>query len=187
MTGRITTICREPDGCGVVPTMNDPVRVTLAGHVHTYVVRVGNGHAGPYARELRIINGDPAEPIGYEALRNVPVTRIVRAATQYLDEIVPTDKTGPVNPPRGTPRALTDQFLAQVAREIKRAIGLGHPVRPTVAKRFDVPVRTLDRWIRKVKERGLLEQWEIPQGASARLPDPMAEPLKAQPIRRTTK
>lgn len=147
------------------------ILLVLAGHAHHYVVRVATGKGGPRLVDLRIISETDA-PITPETLRAIPSRRLAHAAAQWaslLDGQMTTpdrlqDPELTSRPEQRTARGkLPDSHYAEVARRARAAVVGGFPVRETVAKEMHATVPTLDRWIRKAKDLGYLDEDELPR------------------------
>lgn len=58
---------------------------------------------------------------------------------------------------------LPDSHYQEVARLVRAAVLGGFPIRETVASQLHSIVPTLDRWIRKAKDLGYLDEDELPR------------------------
>lgn len=147
------------------------ILVVLAGHAHSYVVRVVTGKGGPRLVDLQIRSETDA-PITPETLRAIPSRRLAHAAAQYaatLDRQMATpsmlrDSETMTRPGERTARGkLPDAHYQEVAQRVRAAVLGGFPVRATVAADMNTSVQTLDRWIRKAKDLGYLDEDELPR------------------------
>jgi hypothetical protein len=152
----------------------DPVKIRLAGHNCTYLVRVALTDTGPELAELTMI-ADAGHAIDYESLRAVPARRLAYTAAQHLDRLA-----GPPNfslaavAGRGWPADRITQFAEDtkppptvgVLRAValaEHALSLGLPVRPTVAAQLGVSKTTVDRLLKRAKAEGLFEDRPLPK------------------------
>lgn len=59
------------------------------------------------------------------------------------------------------PIALTDDFLRGVAKLYRTAVVNGDSPRPFIAEEYGRSKNTVDLWILKARERGLLGDWDV--------------------------
>lgn len=147
------------------------ILIVLAGHAHEYVVRVVTGKGGPRLVDLQI-RSDTATPITPETLRAIPSRRLAHAAAQFaatMDGQMATpsmarDTETQTRPGERTARGkLPDSHYEEVAERVRAAVLGGFPVRKTVAADMNTSIQTLDRWIRKAKDLGHLDEDELPR------------------------
>lgn len=148
------------------------IEIELVGHVHRYVVRVETGRGGPRLVGLNIVApaGVAAPTITPAALRAIPARRLAYAAAQFAGRYdgafaLPgdTDETHH-RPEAPTARnKLDDNHYREVAERVRSAVAMGAPVRKTVAAAMHTTPPTLDRWIRAAKDRGYLDENDIPR------------------------
>ncbi len=164
----------EPVKSGNIPALESPVVVELHGHEpHRYVVRAAPGPSGPVLVELRIL-GDGGTPIDPAIVKAIPVTRLAYAAMQWL-----TRAGGLLGQPGDTAetyaRPETEEttrrrrkadaaLLEEVAGHVTDALAKGLPVQWYVGQRMGgASAATADRWIRKAKEGGFIEDRPLPR------------------------
>ena len=147
------------------------ILVVLAGHAHEYVVGVVTGKGGPRLVDLRIQSATDAA-ITPETLRAIPSRRLAHAAAQFavtLDGQMATpamvrDPEVMTRPGERTARGkLPDAHYEEVAERVRAAVVGGFPVRKTVAAEMHTSIQNLDRWIRTCKDKGLLDEDELPR------------------------
>ena len=150
------------------PDPGDRVAIRLHGHPHEYIVRVAKGPGGPKLSELTITS-DTGLPVDYDTLRSVPAQRLAYAAAQWFDtsgglfgDPGTTAETF-TRPDLDARKRLDDNFLSEVADLVVRAVNNGHPVRKSVAAAMNTSPGTLDRWIRAAKDRGFLDEHDLPR------------------------
>jgi hypothetical protein len=140
----------------VAATTRDGVRVELTIEV--------DDHGVPQCTGLELRRQPGGEPITGEALRNVPVARLMREAiTQAASsERVPkvmTDSAsvGATARIRARGVSLSDEHLREVAERYRAALdrGIRSPTQ-TVANELNAPRSTVARWVATARERGLL-------------------------------
>lgn len=163
------------------------IRVTLHGHPHRYVVAVTTGKGGPKLIDLHI-EAAAGQSITPESLRAIPSRRLAHAAARWALEADGKIFTGPFLGPEADdmtteqmdqaiteiraeadarPEATTargkrgPEHFRRVADLVRTASRSGFQVRPTVAEEFNVSLPTVDKWIRKCKDDGLLAEDEM--------------------------
>ncbi len=177
-TGDVVSVTRVD---GVVGDLFG-ILVVLHGHAHRYVVRVVTGKGGPRLVDLQI-RSDSDAAITPEVLRAIPSRRLAHAAAQFatmMDGKMATpsmarDPEANSRPGDRTARGkLTDAHYEEVAERVRAAVLGGFPVRQTVAAQMHTSIQTLDRWIRKSKDLGFLEEDELPRRKNPE-PSPSAD------------
>ncbi|MCZ4536348.1 hypothetical protein O4159_12895 [Gordonia terrae] len=147
------------------------ILVVLYGHAHQYVVQVVTGKGGPRLVNLQI-RSDTDAAITPEVLRAIPSRRLAHAAAQFatmMDNQMATpsmarDPETYSRPGERTARGkLTDAHYEEVAERVRAAVLGGFPVRQTVAAEMNTSIQTLDRWIRRAKDLGYLDEDELPR------------------------
>ncbi|MBF6161064.1 helix-turn-helix domain-containing protein [Nocardia cyriacigeorgica] len=152
------------------PTADSRVVVELVGHRHRYAVRVAGTEDEPVLTELCILSDD-ASPIDYAAVKSVPVRRLAHAAHRWLSSggglfAQPgEDAESFAQPEKHTPQRRTADraLLLEVAGHVADAVAAGLPVQKHVAERMNASTATVDRWIRKAKEWGVIEDAPLPR------------------------
>jgi hypothetical protein len=146
-----------------IPKDDERVSIRLIGHPFTYVVRVSTSRSGPTLSELTITADSDGAVVDYTAVRAVPVRRLAYTAAQWIercggligfvDDLAETHRQ-PENP---APKVYE---AAQIA---EKAIALGLPVRPTVAKELHVSKTTVDRLLKRAKAEGWFDDRPLPK------------------------
>lgn len=166
-TGDVTDVRRVDGGLGDL----FGILVVLAGHAHSYVVRVVTGKGGPRLVDLQI-RSDTDAAITPETLRAIPSRRLAHAAAQFAataDGQMATpamvrDPESQTRPGERTARGkLSDAHYEEVAERVRAAVLGGFPVRKTVSADMGTSIQTLDRWIRRAKDLGYLDEDELPR------------------------
>ena len=152
---------------GRVPEDDERVAIRLVGHPFAYIVRVATAKGRePRLTELTMRADQPAAKDGdvnHATLRAVPVRRLAYTAAQWIDRhgglIGDVDDTAEVytQPENHDPRVYK---AAQIA---ERALSLGLPVRPTVAKELPASLRTVDRLLKRAKAEVWLSDDPLPK------------------------
>lgn len=158
------------------PSRGLPVRVFLAGHPCSYLVRAGRTPTGPVLLALQV---EPLEGgiITAEDLRGIPVTRLAAAAVPFVhpaDDQVPRADPGefdwsrfakPEKPERkaaGRPPTHGPEHYAEVAEIARQARANKESARHAIAARWTVAQSTADKWMRHARALGLLELHTAP-------------------------
>ncbi|MBF6070134.1 hypothetical protein [Nocardia farcinica] len=164
----------EPVMSGNIPALESPVVVELHGHEpHRYVVRVAPGPSGPVLVELRILS-DADAPIDPAVMKSVPVPRLAYAAMQWLTRAggllgLPGDTSETYAKPETEEttrrrRKADAALLEEVAGHVAHAVAHGLPIQKYVGQRMGgASTATADRWIRKAKEEGFIEDRPLPR------------------------
>ena len=152
------------------------IEIPLHGHAFAYQVRIERGGGTPRLVELRMVAPDGGD-IDPAAVRNVPVRRLAKAAAQFItltehgvvnagDVFDPTGLARPDLEPGKRRRDLGPEHYREVAAQLQKAREIGLPPREYVADYYGVALPTLDRWIKKAKDRGfLLRDWSTTPAA----------------------
>lgn len=153
----------------------DQATVSLVGHDLKYRVRWASGESGPEVVSLTIESSDD-RPISSDDLRSIPLRRLASAAAQACgaqpwSELTVTWKDvrtihwRDLDPSSATPsgkrRAITDEFLAELAGDARAAFRAGRKVRETLADKHECSVYSVDKWLAAARERGYLEPGEL--------------------------
>jgi len=174
LMGNISTKSKERDKVHVGSDLYAPTRVelTVTGMedigVDYVAVLVLEGRR--YAvQELRILRRDDGPPITGELLRGIPVAMLIRGAVSKLVELhmdpdvdyqlrVPEQVViTPEERRRMVGAGPTDDTLLWVARIYVMAELAGDPPAKSVKETLDIPTSTAGYWIRRAKDRGILE------------------------------
>lgn len=147
------------------PQPDERVSIRLVGHPFTYVVRVATAKGRePRLAELAVLADDPdGGDVDHSALRAVPVRRLAYTAAQWIERY-----GGLVGFVDDTAEARTqpenhDTKVHRAAQVAERALGLGLPVRPTVAAELNVSTRTVDRLLQRAKAEGWFDGQPLPK------------------------
>ncbi|MBX9148242.1 hypothetical protein [Rhodococcus qingshengii] len=156
------SVASDTPGCGLV---------TLAGNAFRYRVQIIGTTNGPQVTELTVI-GD-GRPITNADLHRIPLARIARLVRdahpatweqidasvtwQQIDTSTTWQAPAPTTRRRGRPR-VSDARIAEVAAYALALHARGEPIRERLAERYDVQVRTVDRWLTAARDRGLITQ-----------------------------
>lgn len=154
------------------PSRSLPVRVFLAGHTCSYLVRAGRTLKGPILLALQLEPLDGGN-ITAEDLRAISVKRLAAAAVPFVhpeDDEVPRTDPGefdwskfakPEKPERkvaGRPPEYGEKHYAEVAEIARQArADTGGSARHAIAARWHIAPSTADKWMRKARELGHLE------------------------------
>ncbi|NDK92306.1 hypothetical protein GYA93_22500 [Gordonia desulfuricans] len=169
------------------------IRVTLHGHDHQYVVGVVTGKGGPRLVDLQIrsetdaaispetLRAIPSRRLAHAAAKfaythdgkfGTPLLDVgTQTALEHMDDPAEADaeyrrlaSAAKQRPEERTARGkLPDSHFQEVAQRVRAAVVAGFPVRETVAGDMHTTVPTLDRWIRKAKDLGYLDEDELPR------------------------
>lgn len=152
------------------PTQDSRVVVELVGHSHHYAVRVAGSADEPVLTELCILSDD-GSPIDYAVVKAVPVRRLAHAAHRWLSSsgglfAQPGDDAESfARPDKHTLKRRTADraLLLEVAGHVADAVAAGLPVQRYVGEHMNASTATVDRWIRKAKEWGVIEDAPLPR------------------------
>jgi hypothetical protein len=169
------------------------IRIALHGHPHRYVVGITTGKGGPRLVDLRIqsssdvaitpdvLRAIPSRRLAHAAAKWVSTVdglfgflRLDPATREALYEIedpkeferaaVEAVAASKPRPEESTARGrLDDSHYREVAEMVRAAVASGYPIRKTVAAQYKTTIPTLDRWIRKAKDLGFLDEDELPR------------------------
>lgn len=148
------------------------MRVFLAGHTCSYLVRAGRTLKGPVLLALQLEPLDGGQ-ITAEDLRAISVKRLAAAAVPFVhpeDDQVPRADPGefdwskfakPEKPERkaaGRPPEYGPEHYKEVGEVARQArADTGGSARHAIAERWRIAPSTADKWMRKARELGELE------------------------------
>ncbi len=161
-------------GPWLAPAPDDDERVTvrLAGYPYLFTVRVAGGRTGPVIRHLEVTADADDQAVDYEALRSIPLRRIVLSAWNWLRRSGGTvGEPGDHDLKTVRPDDPDADRLGDLVNRVESAILSGLPVRKTVAAEMNLGTATVDRMIRRAKDAGLMEGIEIPKRPGPRQKD----------------
>lgn len=145
-----------------------PATVRLRGHAATYHVRAGRTIDGPVLLGLRI-DPDPGHEITGADLRQIPVQRLAAAAVTVgvnpdddfdpesrfaavdFENFVTPESPGAQPATVGRPLVYGRDHYVEVAKVAMDARADGESARAAIAKKFQCPESTADRWMRTAR------------------------------------
>jgi hypothetical protein len=142
------------------------VRVMVRGWSHDVDLAVVVADGRLVADRVRVSRREGGDPVTSEALRNIPVARLVHAAVgavRHVREEYPGGglSLGPAWPSKEegayvAKHGLDDDSLRIVARVYRVAYLIGDPPTKQVERLFSLPRSTAGRWIAAARQRGYL-------------------------------
>jgi Helix-turn-helix domain len=101
-----------------------------------------------------------------DRFRRVPVGTLLRFVTDPWPHVTAVAANLAPNPHALT--TYSQEHLDAVAIIYRFAVSQGVPPRRTIAEHFDIADKTVDRWLRRARERGLLGTWADERHAELR-------------------
>ena len=149
---------------GRVPEDDERVAIRLHAIPFTFAVRVTTDkHTGPRLVELTL-TADDGQTIDAANLRAVPVRRLAASAAQWIEQYGgQVWQVGDVTETFSQPEKPAPQIW-DAAQHANKALALGLPVRPYVAKQLIVSKTTVDRLLKRAKAEGWLDDQPLPKG-----------------------
>lgn len=133
-------------------------------------------HAGRIAAEsVKVKQRRGGPPVTSEAIRSVPVARLVREAAPALLSIEQTDSGAAAGVPNTSPDRIAllraagpvDETLRLVAHAYRVGLATGATPTKAVEETFNVSRATASRWISNARARGFLGPAEVGKAGEA--------------------
>ncbi|AVT37398.1 hypothetical protein [Plantactinospora sp. BB1] len=138
-------------GDGVTVPAEVTARGTFSGGYRAELVAAYDADSGRYVTRRVVVEADDGQEVTGERLRELPVARLLRLATQGA--VAPYLAQHPADMGKAGP---TTETLQQVARVYRLALLSGDAPTQAVAEWLAVPRSTAGRWVTRARDRGLL-------------------------------